>query len=123
MKNQLGQEGFDEPDLLEYFTLERERIHANHTLGKMKARFKRIACRTLVVVVFFVIINWAIETTNRNIADALIFAIGFSILLNTTIIRDVMSNWSDMLTAKKTLRSWDLLISNYKKNKFGGDNN
>jgi hypothetical protein len=81
----------------------------------MKARFIRIAWRSGVIFAVVVILNLAFQRSEKSIAGALIYSTFISILINFQLFIDVASNWRDMLTAKRDLRSWNLLISDYNK--------
>jgi hypothetical protein len=105
----------DNPDVRKQVTLEIERHSAQHKLSEMKARFKRIAWRTALIFAVTLIINWAYNSTNSTIVASLIYATILSLSINFAVIIDVLSNWRDMVTAKRDLRSWNQLISDYNK--------
>lgn len=104
----------DNPDVRKHVTLEIEMENARQRLRETKASFKRIAWRTAAAFFASVIINCAIKGANTSIAEALIHGTVLSILVNVTAIIDIMSSWRGIKTAKKDLRSWDLLRADYK---------
>jgi ABC-type multidrug transport system fused ATPase/permease subunit len=102
----------DDPTLRKYVKLEIERETAELKVREMKARFVRIAWRSLIafLLVFAV---YAIQSSRVDILMVLVYAVVFSIITNSKTLYDVTSNWRDVMKAKRELQSWNAVITDY----------
>ena len=107
-----------DPVLRKYVKMEIERETAEIKVSEMKARFIRIAWSTLLSYVATTAL-WAIgqayaaPTSAVSLRSALISGTIFSIILAFIPGRDIVSNWRDVMRAKRELRSWNDVIAEY----------
>jgi hypothetical protein len=96
--------------------LEMERENANQKLDEIRRSIKKTALYLTAGYVFLLTLCSIISITlfsNSNIAFDLILAtVGFliGIFIEPRII---LSKWRNLMTAKRDLRQWDLLITDY----------
>jgi hypothetical protein len=92
--------------------MEIERENAELKLSEMRARFIKIARRTLISFLIAVTIN-VIQSPKATLGRILIFTTGFSIIVNFHLGLEVISNWRDLMKARRELRSWNDVMTDY----------